>query len=134
MTTEIPKAPKKRTRDEWLAELQDASVGIWVAIRDAANVRLEDHDRDEGTDNLGEFIRDEYGSCQALRAKIENEGTGYFYHSYTTVPCDYDLYEEFVHDRDECWCGNNCYDESDEDEEEEDEEDEEEEPEPSKIC
>lgn len=53
---------------------------------------------------LKRWIRNEWCDCENLRNKIDNEGTGYFYDSYTNVPVSYDTYTDFAHSYD-CWCG-----------------------------
>ena|ERR1700677_636670 len=59
---------------------------------------------------LVKHILEEWANCQEMRSKIDNEGLGYFYYTYTSVPCPYDLYQTFARSED-CWCGN-CEEES----------------------
>ena len=55
-------------------------------------------------EKLVKFIRSEYGTCENMREKIQNEGTEYFYNSYTTVPVSYEDYMAFANSE-ECYCG-----------------------------
>lgn len=66
------------------------------------------------------WIRRKWGDCDVLRCKIENEGTHYFYYSYSNVPCSYDMYESFASGS-SCWCGDCVNDESEESEEDSEE-------------
>lgn len=67
-----------------------------------------------------EYIINKWGDCKSLRRKIEWEGEGYFYNSYSNVPASHEIYMDFFDD-DCCWCSN-CDESSKEDSEENDSE------------
>lgn len=75
------------------------------AIRDHINGSLKGYDYDNEMKTLKTYILDEWGNCDNLRSKIENEGTGYFYSEYTSVPVSWDIYNEFCENEDDCFCG-----------------------------
>ncbi len=52
---------------------------------------------------LETWILNEWGTCEDVRIKVRNEGYGYFYNSYTTVPCDWNMYMSMVNGA--CYCG-----------------------------
>jgi len=49
------------------------------------------------------WILNEWGTCEDVRNKVRNEGSGYFYNSYTNVPCDWNMYMSMVNGA--CYCG-----------------------------
>ena len=57
---------------------------------------------------LKQYIEQEWEGCRGLRGKIDCEGSGYFYTSYTTVPVSHDVYSEFVDASETCYCGGTC--------------------------
>lgn len=94
--------------DQITSLLKDVPNDRLAEIRDSLNDRLALHDQQKEDAVLSEWIVESYGDCLSLRMKIDNEGTGYFYSSYTTVPVNWDTYEQFVEDCESCYCGQNC--------------------------
>lgn len=116
----------KRSRKEWEAEIvQKLDISTIGEIRDIAHDLMIPTDNAEERSALEDFT-EQYGGCDGLRQKARSEGVGYFYTSYTSVPCSYELFAAFCNDGDSCWCDKNCYDESEEEEEDEDDEEDEE--------
>lgn len=96
------------TVDQIVPLLADASNEKLEEIRDGLNDRLAVYEAEKEEKILAEWILERYGDCITLRRKIDNEGTGYFYSHYTTVPVGYDTYEVFVDDEETCYCGQDC--------------------------
>ena len=58
----------------------------------------------EEEETMKTYICEEWGNCNNLRIKISNEGLGYFYECYTTVPVTWPTYARFAQGS-SCWCG-----------------------------
>ena len=95
----IPGAPiikkLKRTHDE---SEPNSNLLSSSSSDSHASVSEEEEHR-----TMREYILEEWGNCNALRAKIEWEGAGYFYSNYTTVPVSWTTYDDFV-ESSYCWC------------------------------
>lgn len=99
--------------DEILKTQNDESYReLWIKIKFHIRGIINQEDRAIEISCLKEMAA-EYGGCCILCTKVEWEGLGYFYNSYTTVPASFDTYAEFCASHDGvCWCGS-CGDKCD---------------------
>lgn len=93
-------------KEAWIKKAEDAFSEQEGHIDELCEVRdqLRDQVMDTQEYELVEWIKHWGGDCNAVRQKINSEGVGYFYNSYTTVPAEWNTYTDFVDDV-ECWCG-----------------------------
>lgn len=86
---------------------------ILQSIYEALKKKLKTSDKDEEEEEkekeneqetLKRYILREWEDCDELRGKIDWEGLGYFYNSYTSVPVSWETYSAFARSED-CICG-----------------------------
>ena len=102
-------ADLERYKSMWyeLSELsqREEYAGLWSLIVRDVELRTEAAKAAQELEDLKEMAAD-YGGCCQLQAKVENEGLGYFYNSYTTVPASFETYVRYCGGAmtGECWC------------------------------
>lgn len=98
---------KKRTREEWMAEIKATDVQTQHWMDNFLRNLLRNDDGASDKDLLADFAAD-FSSCKKLQEIATSVGIVEFYHRGTTaVPVPLALFQEFV-ESGECWCGRNC--------------------------
>jgi hypothetical protein len=91
-----------------LSKLEDGTdeqKNLWKEFTEKIIEKHEEIKRENDRKALKDFAIQEYDGCCNLYKKIENEGLGYFYNNYTTVPCSWSIYASYCDGHDgECWC------------------------------
>lgn len=99
--------------DQIIERLNRVKAGDYYNSNDLSTDEQEANSMEALRKHVIENFDDEYVrtqkqecACELFRCKVDNEGEGYYFTGYTSLPgVDFETYHNFYDNRDECICG-----------------------------